>query len=51
MFLLSSRLLHVIRSSMLSLQKAIKGLVTMSASLEQVANSLLVGKVSVCITK
>ena len=40
------RLLDVIRASLVSLQKAIKGLVVMSASLEQVAASVLVGKVS-----
>ena len=40
-----SRLLDVIRSSLVNLQKAIKGLVVMSASLEQVSASLIVGKV------
>ena len=42
----SKRLLTVIRSSLVSLRKAIKGLVVMSVSLEQVAGSVLVGKVS-----
>ena len=44
-FIQYSRLLDVIRSSLVNLQKAIKGLVVMSASLEQVSASLIVGKV------
>lgn len=39
-----SRLTTIIRSSLQNLQKAIKGLVVMSAELEQMAGSLLIGK-------
>ena len=38
-------LLSVVRSTLINLQKAIKGLVVMNAELEALAGSLLVGKV------
>ena len=40
-----NRLIAVIRSSLLEMQKAIKGLVVMSAELEDVFDSMMVGKV------
>lgn len=40
-----NRLISVIRSTLVNLQKAIKGLVVMNAELENLAESLLIGKV------
>jgi dynein heavy chain len=40
-----SRLLRTIKDSLVSMNKAIKGLVVMSAEIEEVVNSLLVGRV------
>lgn len=45
-----NRLLLVIRSSLADLQKAIRGLATMSVELENVYASMLVGKVSILFT-
>lgn len=45
MDLVCVRLLKAIRDSLSGLQRAIKGLVVMNAELENVANSLLLGKV------
>jgi dynein heavy chain, axonemal len=43
--LMCVRLTNVIRTSLHSLQKAIKGLVVMSADLEALSDSLLIGKI------
>ena len=40
-----NRLTSAIRSSLTNLRKAIKGLVVMNAELEDIAQSLLIGKV------
>lgn len=39
------RLTHVVRVSLINIRKALKGLIVMSAELENVFNSMLVGKV------
>ncbi len=44
-----NRLIAAIRTSLSNLRKAIKGLVVMNAELEDIAHSLLIGKV--CLNK
>lgn len=43
-----NRLTAVVRRSLLDIRKAIKGLVVMSAELEDVFDSMMVGKVRLC---
>lgn len=45
-----NRLTAVVRRSLLDIRKAIKGLVVMSAELEDVFDSMMVGKVRLCIS-
>ena len=46
-----NRLTDAITSSLSNLQKAIKGLVVMNSELEELANSLLIGKVAVLLDR
>jgi dynein heavy chain len=44
-----NRLIQVVRTTLLDIKKAIKGLVVMSADLEDVFDSMMVGKASVLV--
>jgi hypothetical protein len=44
-----NRLIQVVRTTLLDIKKAIKGLVVMSADLEDVFDSMMVGKASVVL--
>jgi dynein heavy chain len=44
-----NRLIQVVRTTLLDIKKAIKGLVVMSADLEDVFDSMMVGKASILV--
>jgi len=45
-----NRLIQVVRTTLLDIKKAIKGLVVMSADLEDVFDSMMVGKASILVS-